>query len=97
MGVRIAKMDEHVGASDAVLSLKKHPKFSLHRVVAFLTRDDWHVYVGGSHLQRRAIGAGKRKLDALPAEGLLGAARLAPSGSPFGRSTSLRDVVEPSC
>jgi hypothetical protein len=31
----------------------------------------------------------------LPAEGLLGAARLAPSGSPFGRSTSLRDVVEP--
>src|SRR6202034_1982622 len=32
---------------------------------------------------------------ALPAEGLLGAARLAPSGSPFGRSTSLRDVVEP--
>src|SRR6267378_6640977 len=31
----------------------------------------------------------------VPAEGLLGAARLAPSGSPFGRSTSLRDVVEP--
>ena len=34
-------------------------------------------------------------LKGLLAEGLLGAARLAPSGSPFGRSTSLRDVVEP--
>ncbi len=32
-----------------------------------------------------------------PRDGLLGAARLAPSGSPFGRSTSLRDVVEPTC
>ena len=38
---------------------------------------------------RKKMGLG------LPAEGLLGAARLAPSGSPFGRSTSLRDVVEP--
>jgi hypothetical protein len=31
----------------------------------------------------------------VPAEGLLGATRLAPPGSPCGRSTSLRDVVEP--
>jgi hypothetical protein len=37
----------------------------------------------------------RTQVGLVPAEGLLGAARLAPSGSPFGRSTSLRDVVEP--
>jgi hypothetical protein len=37
----------------------------------------------------------RTQVSLVPAEGLLGAARLAPSGSPFGRSTSLRDVVEP--
>jgi hypothetical protein len=43
----------------------------------------------------KAVPTGCSVAEGLPAEGLLGATRLAPSGSPFGRSTSLRDVVEP--
>src|SRR5580704_15448279 len=42
----------------------------------------------------RATSLGPR-VGNLPAEGLLGAVRLTPAGSPFGRSTPLRGVVEP--
>jgi hypothetical protein len=49
----------------------------------------------GSNLLLELRGGIDKNMRDLPAEGLLGAARLAPPGSPCGRSTSLRDVVEP--
>ena len=60
-------------------------------------------YVGGSNLRRRVGRAGRPEskffVKMAPRDGLLGAARLAPPGSPYGRSPSpLRGaVVEPAC